>query len=159
MKRPITKLLQIVTVLTGITALYALIRLPMLEGRAANLDVVSIYLDPFILYGYLSSIFFFILLYQVFLLFGYIGRDELYSVKATIAVRRIKFCAVIFGMSIVAAGSYISAFHHEDDDPAGFLAICIVGSFITMGIAIAASIFETYPKRAANSESGNGVLL
>jgi hypothetical protein len=46
MKRISIIFLQAVIVLIGIAALAILIRLPLTEGRAANLDLFSIYFDP-----------------------------------------------------------------------------------------------------------------
>ena len=60
MKRTSTIFLQAVIVLIGIIALAILIRFPLTEGRAANLDLFNIYSDPFILYGYVASITFFV---------------------------------------------------------------------------------------------------
>jgi hypothetical protein len=70
MKRISIVFLQAVIVLIGIVALVILIRFPLTEGRAANLDLFSIYSDPFILYGYAASIVFFVALYKAFKLLG-----------------------------------------------------------------------------------------
>ena len=40
------------------------------------------------------------------------------------------------------AGLYIRIFHNKDDDPAGFLAMCIVTTFISIIVATAAAVFE-----------------
>lgn len=56
MKRISTVFLQAVIILIGIVALVILIWFPLTEGRATNLDLFSIYADPFILYGYGASI-------------------------------------------------------------------------------------------------------
>jgi Protein of unknown function (DUF3036). len=64
MKTISTVFLQAVVVLIGILALVILIRVPLTEGRATNLDLFSIYTDPFILYGYAASIAFFVALYK-----------------------------------------------------------------------------------------------
>ena len=66
MKRVSIVFLQAVLVLIGIVVLSFLIIMPSKEGRATNLDVVSIYTDPFILYGYATSIAFFVALYKAF---------------------------------------------------------------------------------------------
>jgi hypothetical protein len=42
----------------------------------------------------------------------------------------------------VTAGLYIRIFHSKEDDPAGFLAICIVTAFVSIAVATAAAIFE-----------------
>ncbi len=81
MKKNSIIFLQIVIVLIGIVALAIMIRFPLTEGRATNLDLFSIYSDPFILYGYLASIAFFIAMYQAFKLLGYIGQNKVFSKK------------------------------------------------------------------------------
>ena len=134
--------LQVVIVVIGIMALAILIRFPLTEGRAANLDLFSIYFDPLILYGYAASIAFFVALYKAFKLLGYIGQNKAFSSNAVNAVKSIKSCAIILSISIVLAGIYISLFHNKEDDPAGFLALCIVTTFVSFVVATAASIFE-----------------
>ena len=142
MKRSSTIFLQVVIVLIGIVALAIMIRFPLTEGRAVNLDLFSIYADPFIIYGYVVSIAFFVALYQAFKLLGYIGQNKVFSLSSVKALRTIKYCAIILSASIVMAGLYIRIFHAKDDDPAGFLAICIVTTFISIVIATVASVFE-----------------
>ena len=60
MKKGSTIFLRVVIVLIGIVALAIMIRFPLTEGRAVNLDLFSIYSDPFIIYGYVVSIAFFV---------------------------------------------------------------------------------------------------
>lgn len=48
-KVTITIILQIAVVLLAVTVLAILIRAPLTEGRAANMDLISIYADPFYL--------------------------------------------------------------------------------------------------------------
>ena len=142
MKRISTIFLQAVIVLIGIVALAILIRFPLTEGRAANLDLFSIYADPFILYGYAASIAFFVALYKAFKLLGYIGQNKVFTSNSVGTLRSIKYCAIILSILIVAAGLYIRIFHNKDDDPAGFLAMCIVTTFVSIVVAIVASLFE-----------------
>src|SRR3989338_10681043 len=141
MKRSSTIFLQIVIVLIGIVALFLMIRFPLTEGRAVHLDLFSIYTDPFIMYGYVVSIAFFVALYQAFKLLGYIGQNKVFSLSSVKALRTIKYCAITLSISIVTAALYIRMSHNIDDDPAGFLAMCIVTTFISVVIAIAAAIF------------------
>ena len=142
MKRSSTIFLQVVIVLIGIVALAIMIRFPLTEGRAVNLDLFSIYADPFIIYGYLASIAFFVALYQAFKLLGYIGHNKVFSLNSVKALRTIKYCAIVLSILIVMAGLYIRIFHATDDDPAGFMAMCIVTTFISIVIATAAAVFE-----------------
>lgn len=159
MKKSSIIFLQTVVVLIGIVALAILIRFPLTEGRAANLDLVSIYADPFILYGYLASIAFFVALYQAFKLLGYIGQNKVFSLDSVRALRTIKYCAITLGSSIVMAGLYIRLFHAKDDDPAGFLAMCIVATFIAIVIATAAAVFEKLLQNAIDIKSENDLTV
>ena len=159
MKRISTIFLQTVIVLIGLLALAILIRFPLTEGRAQNLDLLCIYTDPFILYGYLASITFFIALYKAFRLLGYVGQNKVFTLDSVKALKSIKYCATVAGAFIVLAGLYIKLFHHEDDDPAGFLAICIVTTFVTIVIATAAAIFEKLLQNAIDMKSENDLTI
>src|SRR3990167_10550256 len=107
MKKGSTIFLKAVIVLIGIVALAILIRFPLTEGRAINLDLFSIYTDPFIIYGYLASIAFFVALYQAFMLLGYIGQNKVFSLHSVKALRTIKYCALATAGLIVAGVAYI----------------------------------------------------
>ena len=159
MKKSSTIFLQAVIVLIGVVALVLLIQLPRLEGRAANLDLFSIYADPFILYGYATSIAFFVALYKAFRLLGFIGQNKVFSPDSVGALKSIKYCAIVFAVLIVLAGLYIKISHHEDDDPAGFLAMCIVTTFISIVVATAAAIFEKILQNAIDMKSENDLTI
>ena len=159
MKRISITFLQAVVVLIGIVALVIMIRVPLTEGRATNLDLFSIYADPFILYGYASSIAFFVALYKAFMLLGYIGQNELFSLKSIRTLRSIKYCAIILSILIVMAGLYIRIFHSKEDDPAGFLAMCIVITFISIVVATAVAVLEKILQNAVDMKSENDLTI
>ncbi|HTJ48623.1 MAG TPA: DUF2975 domain-containing protein [Cyclobacteriaceae bacterium] len=159
MKRISTIFLQAVIVLIGIVVLAVLIRFPLTEGRATNLDLLSIYADPFILYGYAASIAFFVALYKAFRLLGYIGQNKVFSSNSVGALKSIKYCAIVFSILIVMAGLYIKISHHKDDDPAGFLAICMVTTFASIVVATAAAIFEKILQNAIDMKSENDLTI
>lgn len=159
MKKSSTIFLQVVIVLIGIVALFIMIRFPLTEGRAVNLDLFSIYSDPFIIYGYVVSIAFFVGLYQAFKLLGYIGQNKVFSLSSVKTLRTIKYCAIILSISIVMAGLYIKIFHAGDDDPAGFIAMCIVTTFISIVIATAAAVFERTLQSAIDIKSENDLTV
>ena len=150
--------LQIVVVVIGIMTLAILIRLPLTEGRATNLDLFSIYFDPLILYGYAVSIAFFVALYKTFKLLGYIGHNKVFSLNSVKALKSIKYCAIILSISIVLAGLYIKLFHNKEDDPAGFLALCIVTTFVSIVVATAAAIFEKLLQNALEQKAVNDLI-
>ncbi len=142
MKRSSIIFLKSVIPLIAIGTLAVMIRFPLTEGRAASLDLFSIYSDPFILYGYIASIPFFVALYQTFKLLGYIGRNEASLPCSMKALRTIKYCAIIQSILIAIAGLYIRMFHAKDDDPAGFLAIGMAAILISLIVAKVAAKFE-----------------
>lgn len=159
MKKGSIIFLQVVIVLIGIGTLAVMIRLPLTEGRAVNLDLFRIYFDPFILYGYVASIPFFVALYQAYKLLGYIRQNKVFTQSSVKALRTIKYCAIIVSISIVTAALYIRIFHTKDDDPAGFIAICIVTTFISIVIATAAAVFERLLKTAVQMKSENDLTV
>ena len=155
MKKGSIIFLQVVIVLIGIVTLVVMIRFPVTEGRAVNLDLFSIYSDPFIVYGYLASIPFFVALYQTFKLLGYIRENKVFSLSSVKALRNIKYCAIVMNILIVMAGLYISIFHAKDDDPAGFIAMCIVATFISIVIAITVTMLEGILQKEINIKPEN----
>ena len=158
MKRSST-FLQVVIVLIAIVALAIMIRFPLTEGRAANLDLFSIYSDPFIMYGYVASIAFFVALYQAFKLLGYIGQNKVFSLNSVKALRNIKYCAIALSILIVMAILYIRIFHNKDDDPAGAIAMGILATFISIVVASAAAVFEKTLQSAVDIKSENDLTV
>ena len=158
-KKSLTIFLQVIIVALGIVALGVLIRFPLTEGRAVNLDLFSIYSDPFLVYGYLASIAFFVALYQAFKLLGYIGQNKAFSLNSVKALRAIKYCAIVLCILIVMAAVYIRIFHAKDDDPAGFIAMCIVATFISIVIATVAGVFQKTLQNAVDIKSENDLTV
>ncbi|HSD06890.1 DUF2975 domain-containing protein [Flavobacterium sp.] len=142
MKRISTLLLQTVVIIIGIVALAVLIRFPLSEGRAKNLELLSIYSDPFILYGYATSIAFFIGLYKTFQLLGYVRQNKTFSIDSLKALKNIKYCATVLSILVVGAGIFIKLTHNKEDDPVGFLVICTVVILACILVVFAVSKFE-----------------
>src|SRR3990167_6144726 len=163
MKKSSTIFLQVVIVLISIVALFVMIRFPLTEGRAVNLDLFSIYSDPFIIYGYIAFIAFFIVLYQAFKLLGYIGQNKVFSLNSVQALRTIKYCAIILSILIVMAAIYIrisfSVKSVTDDDPAGFITVSMMTTFISIVIATAAAVFERLLQNAVAIKSENDLTV
>lgn len=157
MKKGSTLFLKFVICLIAIAALILLIWLPQLEGRAANLDLISIYVDPLIIYAYIGSIPFFVALYQAFKLLGYIEQDQLFSEKAVRALRNIKLCAIAIIGFIVAGIAFIIL--GVEEDPAGVVAMGIYTTFATVVIATAAAVFERLLQNAVDIKSENDLTV
>ncbi|OGG40937.1 hypothetical protein A3A21_03065, partial [Candidatus Jorgensenbacteria bacterium RIFCSPLOWO2_01_FULL_45_25b] len=105
------------------------------------------------------SIAFFVALYQAFKLLGYIGQNKVFSLNSVKALRTIKYCAIVLGILIVMAGIYIRIFHAKGDDPAGFLAMCVVTTFISIVIATATAVFERTLQSAVDIKSENDLTV
>lgn len=134
MKRISTLFLKIVLGLIGIGVLAGLIYFPQTEGRAKDLDLLSIYLDPVIIYVYVASIPFFIAVYQAFTLLTNIQHNQAVSKNSTTALRNIKYCAIaIIGFIL---GAQVFLMFSGEEDKTGPIALGIYITFIT-GIVIA----------------------
>jgi hypothetical protein len=151
--------LQAVIVIIGIVAIIILFWFPLNEGRATNLDLFTIYFDPFILYVYAASIAFFVALYNTFILLKYIGQNKIFSSNSVNSLKRIKNCAIVLSILIVFAGIFIRLFHNKEDDPAGFLALCIVTAFVSIIVATIAAIFEKLLQNAIDIKSENDLTV
>ena len=143
MKKSPIVFLQAVIVLMGIVALAIMIRFPQTEGRAANLDLFSIYTDLFIVYMYLASTAFFVALHQAFKLLGYIGQNKVFSPNSVKALRTIKYCAMILIGFFVGAEGYIFIVSRKvEEDIAGGVMMGVILIFVSAVVATAAAVFE-----------------
>lgn len=158
MKKVSTLFLKLVICFIGIGAIVLLIWLPQLEGRAANLDLISIYKDPLIIYTYIGSIPFFVALYQVFNLLGYADDNKVFSQLSVKAVSNIKYCAIAFSGFIVLGLLYIR-FFVKGEDPAGVTALGMLITFACIVIATAAAVFQRLLQSAIDLKSENDLTV
>ncbi|MBI5531026.1 MAG: DUF2975 domain-containing protein [Candidatus Doudnabacteria bacterium] len=160
MNKTSTIFLRVIIVLIGMGVLAFLLWEPHLEGRNAHATLFEIYFkDPFLAYVYIASLPFFAVLYKTFKLLGLAGENKIFSQNSVKALRTIKYCAIIQGVLIVTAAAYIRIFHAKDDDPAGFVAICVVATFIFIVIATAAGVFEKLLQTAVEMKSENDLTI
>jgi len=152
--------LKVVILLIAIGALAAMIRFPQIEGRAANLDLISIYKDPFIIYIYIASIPFFVALYQAFKLLGFIDKNKIFSQVSVNAVRNIKYCGVAIAAFFVAAEAYLFIVQRgKSDDIAGGVAGGLLIIFVSVVIATAAAVFQKLLQNAVDIKSENDLTV
>ncbi len=158
MKHSATVFLKCVIVLTAILALIGLLRFPQTEGRAAHLDLLSIYANPFILYIYIGSIPFFGGLYQAFKLLGLIEDNKAFSPRAIIALRNIKFASLSLIGFITLAELYIRFAAHGDDS-AGPTMLGIIVCLVVGVIATVAAVFQKLFQNAVDLKSENDLTV
>lgn len=160
MKRSATIFLQAVILLFGLGALALMLWEPHLEGRNAHATTFEIYFkDPFLAYAYAASIAFFTALYQAFRLLGYIGRNQVFSLKSVRALRIIKYCAMILVVTIGGALAYLFIFVRGKDDIAGGVAMSLGMSFVAVVVATAAAVFERLLQNAVDIKTENDLTV
>ncbi len=153
-----TLFLIVVLCLIAIGALIWLILFPQTEGRAAHLDLISIYADPFIIYGYIASIPFFFGLYQAFKLLNFIDASKAFSQGAVNTLRNMKFASLSL-IGFIALGEFYIRFFAHGDDPAGPTALGIIAVFAIAVIATAAAVFQKLLQNAVDMKSENDLTV
>ncbi len=156
MRRVITTFLRAVIVLIGIGVLIFLLVEPHFEGRNVNATFFEIYFnDPFLAYAYVSSIFFFVELYQAFRLLGYIGNNQLVSPQSVRALRIIYYCSIALVVLIVPAMVFLFIAVSGTDDIAGGVAMGLFAILVSVIIATAGSVCEKFVRGALHREFEN----
>lgn len=158
MKRGSTLFLKFVLLLITLITLIGLIWFPQTEGRAANLDLISIYTDPFIVYIYIGSIPFFVGLYQAFKLLNFIDANHAFSQGAINTLKNMKFASLSLIGSIILALFYIRFFAHGDD-PAGPTMLGFFAVFATAVITTATAVFQRLFQNAVDIKSENDLTV
>lgn len=153
-----TVFLQGVLFVLALGALFLMIYLPSIEGRAEGLSVFKIYSDPFVLYGYLLSIPFFVALYQALQLLVLIQRSEVFSLVAVKRLRNIKWCGYILAIGILAAGVFVRI-SNPDEDAAGFMMLCLVCTLSSVVVGTAAGVFQKLLESATQFKSENDYTI
>ncbi len=161
MKRNSVIFLQTVIALVGATVLGLLLYFPQNEGRNANATQFEIYFhDPFLVYVYISSIPFFIALYQGFKLLGYINHPTNESLAQSLkAVQTVKYCAIAIAVATIGALVYIAVSIGGKDDIAGGVAMGIFITFTSVMVASGASVFEKTLQNAITIKSENSSIV
>lgn len=158
MKKSSTLFLKFVILLVAIGVFAGLIWFPQTEGRATNLDLVSIYSDPLIIYSYIASIPFFIGLYQAIKLLNFIDANKAFSQGAVNTLKNMKFASLSLIAFIAIALLYIR-FAAGGDDPAGPTMLGIVMSLVFGVIATAAGVFQKLLQKAVDIKSENDLTV
>jgi hypothetical protein len=158
LKQSSTLFLKLVIALIGMLTLAGLIWFPQTEGRAAHLDLFSIYADPLILYGFIASVPFFVALYHGIKLLSYVDQNKVFSQSAVQAVRTVKYCALTLSGFIVVGILYIRVFAHGED-AAGPTAVGIFTTFASIVLATAAAVFERLLQNAVDLQSENDLTV
>jgi Protein of unknown function (DUF2975) len=159
MKHGSTLFLKIVICFLALGTLTGLAWFPQTEGAAKNLDLISIYANPFIIYIYIGSIPFFVGLYQAYQLLHFIDVNKAFSQGAVNTLRNMKLASLVLIGFIALALFYIRLSAHGVDDPAGPTALGIVVIFAVSVIATAAAVFQKLFQKAVDIKSENDLTV
>lgn len=161
MKQSSTLFLKFIILLIAIVVFAWMIVFPQLEGRATNLDLISIYTDPLIIYGYIASVPFFVGLYQAFKLLSLIDTGKAFSQGAVNTLKNMKLASLSLIGFIALAVCYIRFFAPLgiDDDPAGPTMLGIIMSLASIIIATAAAIAQKLLQNAVDIKSENDLTV
>lgn len=158
MKKSSTLFLKAVIVGIAVVVLAGLVYFPQTEGRAANLDLISIYSDPLILYVYAGSIPFFIGLFQAFKLLNLIDANKAFSQAAINTLRNMKLASVsLIGLIALALIYLRFVAHGEDLAGPTMLGICMSAAFAVIGTA--AGVFQKLFQNAVKLKSENDLTV
>ncbi|MDR2948211.1 MAG: DUF2975 domain-containing protein [Prevotella sp.] len=160
MKRVSIIFLQIVVVFIGTGTLALMLWEPHLEGRNIHATPFEIYFkDPFLAYVYIASISFFVVLYQVFKLLGYIGQNRIFSRNSVRALQTIKYCAIVLIVFITGAEAYFFIFQRGTEDIAGGVAMGLAMIFISTIIGTAAAVGERVLQNGVDMKDENDLTI
>ena len=153
--------LQIVIALIGIGVMAFLLWEPTVEGRNQNASFYEIYLkDPFLLYIYLGSSTFFIGLYQVYKLLGYVARNTVFSLKSLKSLEYIRHCALALIIFVIGAILYFFVVQAKNgEDIAGGVMFGFLIIIISVIVATTATLMERTIKKAIDIQAENDLTI
>lgn len=159
MKQVTTHFLKLAVIFIGILILALCIFLvPKLAFEVSNfLKVDSLkYIIYIILYG--AAIPFYFALYQAFELLSYIDKNKAFSELSVIALKKIKYCAILIcGLHVLGLPLfYLVA---DKDDAPGLIFIGMVIPFASMIIAVFSAVLERLLQEAINIKSENDLTV
>ncbi|AGA67829.1 Protein of unknown function (DUF3036) [Desulfitobacterium dichloroeliminans LMG P-21439] len=135
----------------------ALLGIPWLATNPAN-PVYARVLYPIIAIMYLSTVPFFVALYQSFKLLSYIDKNEAFSDSSVKTLKKIKFCAMIISVLYVGCWPFVLGVAELDDAP-GLAIVGMVPIFASMVIAVFAAVLEKLLAKAIAIKSENELTI
>lgn len=158
MKKGSTLFLKVVLILMAVGVIVGLLWFPHTEGAAKNKDLISIYINPVIIYMYIASIPFFVGVYQAFKLLNFIDANKAFSQGAVNTLRNMKLASLVL-IGFIILGLFYIRFLAHGDDPAGPTMLGIIVSFSVTVIATAAAVFQKLFQNAVDIKSENDLTV
>lgn len=130
MTRAVTSLSQGIIVVLGLSTLAFLLWEPHVEGRNTQATTFDIYFrDPFLAYVYLSSAFYFAILYQTHRILGNISPPKEHGPAIVRTLRTVHRCALVLLALAIGAMLWVLISGDQEDQPPGLFMSSIVAGF------------------------------
>lgn len=107
---------------------------------------------------YASAVPFYFALYQAFKLLRYIDKNKAFSELSVMALKKIKYCAIIISSLHVLVLPLFYLFAEKDDAP-GVIFIGLVVPFASMVIAVFAAVLQRLLQEAIDIKSENDLTV
>lgn len=158
MKQGTTLILKIAVFLIGIPVFaLSMVGLPWLANNPVNPNYASI-LYPVLLGMYVSTVPFFIALYNAFKLLSYIDKNKAFSQISVKALKNIKHCAITISTLYVAVIPFVFLVAEKDDAP-GLIIVGMFPIFASMVIAVFAAVLQRLLQDAIDIKSDNDLTI
>lgn len=158
MKRGTTLFLKLAVLFIGFPIIaLCIFGLIWLISNPANPDYDQV-LYPIIIGMYISTIPFFIALYQAFKLLSYIDKNQAFSDLSVKALKKIKFCALIISGLYVVILPFVFGLAQIDDAP-GLVLVGMVPIFASLVIAVFAAVLQRLLQDAIEIKKENDLIV
>lgn len=160
MERGTTLFLKAALVLIGVPVLaLCIFAVPKIAEFAAELYPDYAFLKILVLMDlYATALPFYFALYQSFKLLSYIDENQAFSDRSVLALKRIKYCAFLFG-GLYTVGMPLFYLMAEKDDAPGIIVIGMVLIFAALIIAFFAAVLQKLLKEAIDIKSENDLTV
>ncbi len=123
--------------------------------------------NPYLTYGFFTTAYilatpFFIALYQIHKLLGYIDKNKTFSQQSIRALQNVKWCAILFSiMVMVATISWISILRSMDptEDMPPFFMLGFILMSISIIIAVFVAVLQKLVADAIEMKSENDLIV
>ena len=160
MKQITTLFLKFAVIFLGVPILALCIFLvPKIGNFAGELYPDIAYMKSLVLIDmYMAAIPFYFALYQAFKLLSYIDKNKAFSELSVIALKKIKYCAILI-CSLHVLGLPLFYFMADKDDAPGLVFMGTVIPFASMVITIFAAVLQRLLQETIEIKSENNLTV
>jgi hypothetical protein len=163
MKRGSTLFLKFAVILMGIPVLaLSLFMFPQIANEANEAlekgSDLAFAVYALLMVMYVSTVPFFMALYQSFNLLTFIDKHQAFSELSVNALRKIKNCAITISGLYVVALPFVLTLAQADDAP-GLAVVGMIPIFASMVIAVFAAVLQKLLKEAIDIKEENDLIV